>query len=123
MYIHVGTYYLHVVSNQKSLISFHFHRILPGTALALLIPDMVMLINIADNIMVSFPIKSVLNKDRNVFVLDRSKQPLEIIRTGQSARVVALHADRYETLVQTKIHSVTSGANGLRVRLAGQVPV
>ena len=83
---------------------------------------MVMLINIADNIIVSFPIKSVLNKDRNVFVLDQPKQPFEIIRTGQSARVVALNADRYETLVQTKIHSVTSGADCLRVRLAGQVP-
>lgn len=81
---------------------------------------MVMLVNIAENITVSFPVKRVLDKDRQVFVLARPKRPFDIIKAGQPARVVGPSIGKFDIVAQMTIESINNGREGLCVRLAGQ---
>lgn len=76
-----------------------------------------MIVKIADNVKVSLPVKYIERSEDNTFMLDGSNQPVDIIKAGQSARVVAVKADRYETVMQRKIRSVKWEPEGVRVHL------
>lgn len=76
-----------------------------------------MIVKIADNVMVSLPVKYIENGAGNTFILDGSQQPADIIKAGQSARVVTVKADKYETVMQRKIRSVKWEQEGVRVHL------